>query len=122
MISPSCLLIVPSSACEGSDVCKSCARTFPGGLPSEFREPAPVIPALGSRLFLTLSPSFYPRSLSNAKPGERVQQSKSVEEPYHHANDNHSIQDRLDGTCHWNEPINQPEDHPDDDQGEQYLN
>jgi hypothetical protein len=63
-----------------------------------------------------------PHSLSNPNPGKGLEQSKSVEEPHHDANDNHRIQDRLDGTCHWNEAVDQPEDYPDDDQGEEYLN
>ena len=53
--------------------------------------------------------------------GDGVEQSKCAEEPHRHANDDDCIQDRLDGTRHGDDPINQPQDDPDDDQGEQYL-
>ena len=51
-----------------------------------------------------------------------MQQSKYIEEPHHHANYDDCVQDRLDGACHWDEPINQPQDYSDDDQGKRYLN
>jgi hypothetical protein len=75
---------------------------------------------VGTRIFLKAF--LQPRLLSNMKPGEGVKQSKCVEEPYHHANDNHCVQDRLDGTCHRDELVDEPEDYPDDDQRKQYLN
>lgn len=62
-----------------------------------------------------------PHSLSDTDPGERVEYSKDVAEPPQNANHNDSIQDRLDGICHWDELIDQPEDNPDDNQREQYL-
>ena len=75
--------------------------------------------ARGPRIFLL--PFIQPRLLSDTEPGEGVEQSKCVEEPHHHANDDHCIQDGLDGTRHGDEPINQPKDDPDDDQCEQYF-
>jgi hypothetical protein len=73
----------------------------------------------GPRIFLP--PFIQPRLLSDTEPGEGVEQSKCVEQPHHYANDDHCIQDRLDGTRHGDELINQPKDDPDDDQGEQYF-
>jgi hypothetical protein len=34
-----------------------------------------------------------------------MKQSKCVEEPHHDANDNHCVQNRLDGTCHRDELV-----------------
>jgi hypothetical protein len=56
----------------------------------------------------SLLPFIQPRLLSDAESGEIVEQSNYVEEPHHHANYDDSIQDRLDGTSHRDEPINQP--------------
>jgi hypothetical protein len=45
---------------------------------------------------------------SDADPGKRTEQSKDIQEPQNDGNDHNRIQDRLDGTCHWDESINQP--------------
>jgi hypothetical protein len=71
---------------------------------------------------LTLRCSADSALLSNPEPGKGVKQSKCVEEPHHYANYDHGIQDRLDGTRHRDELVDQPEDYPDHDQSEQYLN
>jgi hypothetical protein len=63
-----------------------------------------------------------PRLLSDADVGDGVEQSKYVAEPPQHTNDDDYIQNRLDGTCHWDEAVDQPQDYANDDQGEQYLN
>jgi hypothetical protein len=59
--------------------------------------------------------------LSNADVGKRVEKSKNVAEPPQNANDDDRVQNRLDGTRHWDELINQPQNNPDDNQCEQYL-
>jgi hypothetical protein len=46
-----------------------------------------------------------------------VEQSKYVEEPQHHANDDDSIQDRFDASGHGDETIHQPQQNTDYDQG-----
>jgi len=82
--------------------------------------PRSWIPVRGAQIFRLRS--IRPRLLSDAEPGEGVEQSKYVEEPHHHANDDDRVQDRFNGTCHWDESVNQPQDDPYDDQGKQYLN
>jgi len=62
-----------------------------------------------------LLPFFQPRLLSDADSGEGVEQTKYIEEPQHHANDDDSVQDRLDTACHGNETIHQPQEDPNDD-------
>jgi hypothetical protein len=51
-----------------------------------------------------------------------VEKSKYIAEPPQNANDDNGVQDRLDGTGHGDKLINQPENHPYDNQCEQYLN
>jgi hypothetical protein len=53
--------------------------------------------------------------------GDGVEQSKYIAEPPQHTNDNDHVQYRLDGTCHWDEAVDQPQDYANDDQSEQYL-
>jgi len=54
--------------------------------------------------------------------GEGTHQSKYFQEPHHHENDHDSIQDRLDGSCHGDETINQPEQNTHYDQNHEYVN
>jgi hypothetical protein len=61
------------------------------------------------------------RLLSDADVGDGVEQSKYIAEPPQDTNDNDYIQNRLDGTGHWDEAVDQPQDYADDDQSEQYL-
>jgi len=61
----------------------------------------------GPQIFLL--PFIQPPLLSDADSGERVEQSKYVEEPQHHANDHDGVQDRLDTACHGDETIHQPQ-------------
>jgi hypothetical protein len=58
------------------------------------------------------------RLLSNADVGDGVEQSKYIAEPPQHANHNDYVQNRLDGTCHWDEAVDQPQDYANDDQSE----
>jgi hypothetical protein len=53
----------------------------------------------------------------NADSREGVEQSKYVEEPQHYANDDDSVQDRLDASGHGDETIHQPQQNADYDQG-----
>ena len=52
--------------------------------------------------------SDWQRLLSDADMGHGVEQSKYVAEPPQHANDDDCVQNRLDGTRHGDELINQP--------------
>jgi hypothetical protein len=69
----------------------------------------------GSQIFLL--PFIPPRLLSDADSGEGVEQSKYVEEPQHHANDDDCVQDRLNASGHGDETIHQPQEDANDDQG-----
>jgi len=69
----------------------------------------------GPQLFLL--PLLQPRLLSDADAGEGVKQSKYIQEPQHHADDHDCVQDRLDAACHGDEPIHQPQEDSNYDQG-----
>jgi hypothetical protein len=51
-----------------------------------------------------------------------VEQSKYVQEPQHHSNDHHCVQDRLDTACHGDETIHQPQKDTNDDQHNYHVN
>jgi hypothetical protein len=56
--------------------------------------------------------------LSNTDARKRMEQSKNIEEPQHHANHHDSVQDRLNAACHGDKPIHQPQKDSHDDQGQ----
>jgi len=45
-----------------------------------------------------------------------MKNSKNIQKPQNYGNDHDNIQDRLDGSCHWYEAINQPEENTNHDQ------
>ncbi|HUZ04605.1 MAG TPA: hypothetical protein VMU62_04555 [Acidobacteriaceae bacterium] len=47
---------------------------------------------------------------------------KDIQEPHNDHNDHDKIQDRLNGPCHGNEAINQPEENPNHNQNHEDLN
>jgi len=50
-----------------------------------------------------------------------MKKSKNIQEPQNYDNDRDGIQDRLDGSCHWDETVNQPEENPNHDQDQEYV-
>jgi hypothetical protein len=56
-----------------------------------------------------------------ADPGEGMKKSKNIQEPQNYENDHDGIQDRLDGACHRDETVNQPEENPNHDQDQEYV-
>jgi hypothetical protein len=68
----------------------------------------------GPQIFLR--PFVQPRLLSDPDSRKGVKQSKYVEEPKHHANDDDGVQDRLDTTCHGDKTIHEPQEDADNDQ------
>jgi hypothetical protein len=54
-------------------------------------------------------------------PGKGMKKSKNIQEPQDHDNDRNAIQDRLDGSCHRDETVNQPEENPNHDQDQEYV-
>ena len=61
-------------------------------------------------------------SPAHAETGDRVHESKDVQHPQDHADDDDGIQDRLDGTRHRYVAIDKPEENTDRDQGHDELN
>lgn len=61
-------------------------------------------------------------SPAHAKTGNRVHESKDIEQPQNHADDDDGIQDRLDGTGHRYEVIDEPEENTDRNQDHDELN
>src|SRR5690242_8523605 len=51
-----------------------------------------------------------------------MHQSKDIQEPHDDHNDHHSIQDRLNRSCHGDETINQPEENSNYDKNHEDLN
>jgi hypothetical protein len=47
---------------------------------------------------------------------------KNIQEPQNYENDRDGIQDRLDGSGHRDETVNQPEENSNDDQDQEYVN
>jgi len=45
-----------------------------------------------------------------------MKKSKNIQKPQNYGNDHDNIQDRLNGSCHWYEAINQPEENTNHDQ------
>jgi hypothetical protein len=70
---------------------------------------------------LYVSPRAEPRHSPHVDPGEGMKKSKNIQEPQNHENDHDSIQDRLNGSCHWYEVIDQPEENPNHDQDQEYV-
>jgi hypothetical protein len=58
----------------------------------------------------------------NAHPGDGMKESKNIQEPQDHANHHNGVQNRLDGRCHWDEAIHQPQKDSHHDQDFHYLN
>jgi hypothetical protein len=56
------------------------------------------------------------------KIGDVMHESKDIQEPHDYTNDHESVQDRLDGARHRNEPVDEPEKNPHHDQGNYDLN
>jgi hypothetical protein len=61
-------------------------------------------------------------SRSNVDPGKRMKQSKNIHDPQNHGYDHDTIQNRLDGSLHWDEAIHQPQEDTHHDQNFQELN
>jgi hypothetical protein len=57
-----------------------------------------------------------PRQLPYMDRGQRAEKSKNIQQPQYYANDNDSIQDRLDRSGHRYVAINQPEENTHHDQ------
>jgi len=47
---------------------------------------------------------------------------KNIQEPQNYENDRDGIQDRLDGSCHRDETVYQPEEYSNHDQNQEYVN
>ena len=58
---------------------------------------------------------------SNAYSGQRMDDSKNIQEPNDHADHHNRIQDGLDGARHRNEVIDQPEQNTNSDENHQDL-
>jgi hypothetical protein len=56
-----------------------------------------------------------------ADPGDGMKQSENIQEPQNYDDDRDGIQDRLDGSCHRDVTVNQPEEYPNDDQDQEYV-
>jgi hypothetical protein len=63
-------------------------------------------------LFLPVIPTFL---LADADSREGVEYSKHIAKPPQHSNDDHCVQNRLDGIRHGDELIDQPKYDADDD-------
>jgi hypothetical protein len=50
-----------------------------------------------------------------------AENSKNAQKPQDNSNNNDSIQDRLNGTRHWYESVDEPENNTNDDQDYYYL-
>jgi hypothetical protein len=53
--------------------------------------------------------------------GERVEKSENVQKPQNHANHNHGVENRLDGSLHRYEGIHEPEQKTNDNQNHDDL-
>ena len=51
-----------------------------------------------------------------------MKQPKNIQQPQHYSNDNDAVQTRLDGSLHWNEAIDQPQENTHNDENFQQLN
>ncbi len=51
-----------------------------------------------------------------------MKESKDIQEPQNHANNHNGVQNRLEGRCHGDEAIHQPQQYTHHDQDFQYLN
>jgi hypothetical protein len=49
-------------------------------------------------------------SLPNTNMGKRVEQSENIQEPQNHGDYYDAIQNRFDGSLHWNKAIYQPQE------------
>jgi hypothetical protein len=69
-----------------------------------------------------ISPPFLWLRLSpDVDMGERVEESKNIQQPKHYGDDHHCIQDGFDRSLHWYEAVDQPEQKSDHDQNDEYL-
>ena len=53
--------------------------------------------------------------------GERVKESERVQKPQNNGNDDDAIQNRLDGSLHWDESVYRPEENTYNDQNFENL-
>jgi hypothetical protein len=51
-----------------------------------------------------------------------MKQAKNIQDPQNHGNDHNAIQNRLDGSLHWDEAIHQPQENSHHDQNFEQLN
>jgi hypothetical protein len=59
--------------------------------------------------------------LANMNVGEVMHEPKDIQQPQHHGDGYHGIQDRLYGACHGDEAIHQPQENSDNDQNQDNL-
>jgi hypothetical protein len=72
-----------------------------------------------------INPSFLQRVtwlLPHADMGEGTENSKNVQEPQDNGYNHDGIQDRLNGTRHWYESVDEPKNNTSHDQDYYYLN
>jgi hypothetical protein len=61
------------------------------------------------------------KSPPQVERGETAENSKYLEEPQNHSNDNQGIQNRFNGSRHGNEAIDEPEKHTNHDQDHEHV-
>ena len=49
-------------------------------------------------------------------PGQRMEQSKNIQQPQNHGDDYDTIQNGFDGSLHWDESVYHPEENTHDNQ------
>ena len=54
-------------------------------------------------------------------PGQRMEQSKNIQQPQNHGDHYNAIQNGLDGPLHWDESVHQPQKNTNNDQGFENL-
>ncbi len=54
-------------------------------------------------------------------PGQRMEQSKNIQQPQHHGDDYNTIQNGFDGSLHWNESVYRPQENAYNDQNFENL-
>jgi hypothetical protein len=73
--------------------------------------------------FTAFIPAFvhWQSSTANVDSGDAVKESEDIEQPQHHANDHHCIQDGFDRSLHWNVSVDQPKQNTHHHQNDHYL-
>jgi hypothetical protein len=82
----------------------------------------PVLVAGPGPAAFHIQSSFIELFLPHAYPREGMNQSKYIQEPEHHYDDDDGVQDRLDASCHGDEAIHQPQQNANYDQDCNKLN